>query len=287
MALARIEQGPQRFRPVPLFDNLHLENSFEDNGVAGEQVVDFLALGDVFQRCLSAQSGPTAPQRSNRGKCAHFLRDLAATANLPFDCPLFVLRLLDLTRRWWSGTEGPDIEEGDAYPLAAAASICIELHSASFPDPAPFQLPDPRQPARSLTDLLTALAAILGRRQPRNVPPLHTAQAVHEVVAEEYRESVNCELATCTPADRVRLFETRFSLSVEHVRQRFPQGTGSLLSPLARVLSGVLASLALCFASDSVRDRPLSLESTPSRIGSSAWFLSCVVWVSFLLSEAR
>ena len=32
----------------------------------------------------------------------------------------------------------------------------------------------------------------------RNVPPLHTAQAVHEVVAEEYRivESVNYELAT-------------------------------------------------------------------------------------------
>ena len=87
-------------------------------------------------------------------------------------------------------------------------------------------------------------------------------------------DSVNCELATCTPADWVRLFETRFSLSVEHLRQRFPQGTGSLLSLLARVPSGVLASLALCLASDFVRDRPLSLESTPSRIGCSARFLS-------------
>ena len=40
------------------------------------------------------------------------------------------------------------------------------------PDLAPFQLPDPRQQARSLT-------AVLGRRQPHNVPPLHSAQVVH------------------------------------------------------------------------------------------------------------
>ena len=52
-----------------------------------------------------------------------------------------------------------------------------------------------------------------------------------------------------TQADWVRLFETRFSLSVEHLRQRFPK-IGSLLSLLACVPSGVLASLALCLASD-------------------------------------
>ena len=75
MALPRNEHGPQRLRSVPLFDNLHLENSFEDNGVSGQQVLDLLALeDDVFQRCLSAQPGPTALQRSNRGKCAHLLR---------------------------------------------------------------------------------------------------------------------------------------------------------------------------------------------------------------------
>ena len=62
------------------------------------------------------------------------------------------------------------------------------------------------------------------------------------------------------------LFQARFSLSVQHLRQRFPQGTGSLLSPLARVPSGVLASVALCLASDYVHDRPLSLESTPTRM---------------------
>ena len=115
----------------------------------------------------------------------------------------------------------------------------MKLHSARFPDPAPFQLPDPRRPARSLTDLLTALAAILGRRQPHNVPPLHTAQAVHEVVGEEYRtlESANYELATYTPADWVRLFETRFSLSVEHLRQRLTLCLASDLSGTAHIPS--------------------------------------------------
>ena len=49
-------------------------------------------------------------------------------------------------------------------------------------------------------------------------------------------------LMTFTPADWVCLFEARFSFSVESLRQRFPQGTGSLLSLLARVLSRVFAS---------------------------------------------
>ena len=53
------------------------------------------------------------------------------------------------------------MEEGDVYPPAAAAHIRIKLHSARYPDPAPFLLPDLPQPARSLTDLLTALAATL------------------------------------------------------------------------------------------------------------------------------
>ena len=82
------------------------------------------------------------------------------------------------------------------------AHIGIKLHSASYPDPVPFLRPDPRQPrqpAYSSTDLLTALAATLGRRQPHNVPPLHTAQVVREVVTEEYR-FLNT-VTVFTPAD--------------------------------------------------------------------------------------
>ena len=83
MALPRNEQRPQRLRSVPLFDNLHLGNSFEDNGVSGQQVLDLLMLeDDVFQRCLSAQRAPTALQRTKRGN-AHLLRDFAAAADLP------------------------------------------------------------------------------------------------------------------------------------------------------------------------------------------------------------
>ena len=78
----------------PSSTDLHFENSFEDNGVAGQQVLDLLALeDDVFQRCLSAQPAPTV-QRTNRGKCAHLLRDLAAAA-----APLPALR---------SAAAGPD-----------------------------------------------------------------------------------------------------------------------------------------------------------------------------------
>ena len=65
MALPRNEQGPQRLRSEPPFDNLHLENSFEENGVSGQQVLDLLALeDDVFPRCLSAQPARRALQRS-------------------------------------------------------------------------------------------------------------------------------------------------------------------------------------------------------------------------------
>ena len=154
----------KRRSSVSFSDNLHLENSFEDNGVAGQQVLDLLTLeDDVFQRCLSVQPDPTALQRFNRGKCAYLLRDLDVTADLPSRCPLFALQLLGLTHRWWSELEGTDIEEEDVHSHAAAACIGTKMHSARNPDPAPFQLPDPRQPALCLTDLLTALARYCGR----------------------------------------------------------------------------------------------------------------------------
>ena len=66
---------------------------------------------------LSAQPDPTALQRSNRGKCAHLLHDLDATADFSLHCQLFALQLLDLTHRWSSESEGPDIEEEMSTPL--------------------------------------------------------------------------------------------------------------------------------------------------------------------------
>ena len=87
---------------------------------------------DVFQRCLSAQPAPTAMQRFNRRRNALLLHDLAATADLPPHSVFFSQQLLDLTRRWWSEAEDPDIDVNDVYSLAAAAYICIKLHSARY-----------------------------------------------------------------------------------------------------------------------------------------------------------
>ena len=222
------EQGPQRLRSVPLYDNLHLENSFEDNGVTGQRVLDLLALeDDVFQRCPAS----TALQRSNRGKCAHLLSGFAATADLPPHCPLFALQLLDLTHRWWSETEGPDIEEGDAYSLAAAAYVYIKLHYAGYLARLhiSFRTLGSRSFSQGLLPLFWAGANLATCRlctrlrlcmklRPSNTAP---------------RSQVNYELATSTPPDLVCLFETRFSFSVEHLRQR-----GDWLTTLAgRALS--------------------------------------------------
>ena len=84
-------------------------------------------------------------------------------------------------------------------PEGVGGALCPSRgrHSARYPDLTPLQ---------------------------RNV--LHTVQAVHEVVVEEHGilGSANNSLSIYTPADWVRLFEARFSLSVEHLRQRFPQG---------------------------------------------------------------
>ena len=197
----------QLLRSLVSFDDLHLENILDDK--RGDEM---LALDrDTFWCCLSAT--PTALQRSDRRKCALLLRDLVATADLPHSAS-FSQQLLDLTHRWWAERADTGIDINDIHHLAAAVHIHTKLHPERYPDPAPFQLPDPRQPARSLTDLLTVLVAILGRRQPLNVPPLHSARTVTEVVAEEYRilESVNCELGTYTQGDWVKLFEVRFSV---------------------------------------------------------------------------
>ena len=189
MALPRNEQGPQRFRSVPLFDNLHLENSFEDNGVGGQQVLDLLALeDDVFHQCLSAQPDPTVLQRSNSGKCAHLLCDFDAAADMPPHCPLFGLQLLDLTHRWWSESEGPDIEEGRmSTPLRQRPFLALNC------TPPGFQTLGSRL-ALSLT-LLTSCRYSEQAPTSQRATSLYTAQAVHEVVVEEYRilDSVNCE----------------------------------------------------------------------------------------------
>ena len=112
-----------------------------------------------FQRNLQSQ-------RYNRRKCAHLLRDLATTVDLPPHSAFFSLQLLDLAHRW-SEREDNDIQIFDVLPLAARVHILVKMN--------PPRAPDPQQPARPLADLLTASARLLARRLPHNVPSLHTA----------------------------------------------------------------------------------------------------------------
>ena len=190
-------------------------------------------------------------------------RATSRTRNSAVQCPLTIS-----TSRAFSRTTG---SQSTFTPSCIPRGIQIRPR---------FSFQTPRQPARSFTDLLTALAAILDSRQPHHVPLLHSAWAVHEVVAEEHRilESVNNEVGTCTPGDWVKRFEVRFSLRARQLQHCFPQVTRSLLS---RVPTGVLASGALCIASAHIRGRPLS------RIGSSPWFLCCLPWVGLVRDGAR
>ena len=64
----------------------------------------------------------------------------------------FAQQLVDLTHRWWSESEGPDIDGRDVYSLAAAAYVGIKLHSVRYPEPAHFSFQTPgSRPASSPT----------------------------------------------------------------------------------------------------------------------------------------
>ena len=115
-----------------------------------------------------------------------------------------------------------------------------------------------------------ALSLNFSRLLPLLCAPLHTAQAVHEVAVEEY------ELGTYTPADWVNLLETRFSVGVEHLRQRFSQGTGSLLLLLSRVPSGVLEAWP-CVLPVTLSETAHSLWSS-RQVASDALLGSSRVW---------
>ena len=105
------------------------------------------------------------------------------------------------------------------------------------------------QPARSLTDLLTALATIFDGA---SLTTFRCCIQPGRSTAKEYRilESVNSKVGTYTLGNCVKLFEVRLFLRAKQLQQHFPQVTRPLLS---RVFSCVLASGALCIANDHVQ----------------------------------
>ena len=217
---------------------------------------------DIRKWSAPSRNGQHLSAKSLHRRCKHeiqiaLLRRRAAMARAVLPNPS---ARAELTHRWWSESEGPDMRREMSSPMRQRFTLALNC----TPPGTQTRLHSSFQTLGSQPALSPTFSRLL--------PPLW-AGANH---------------ATREPADWVRLFETRFSISVEHLRHCFPQVTGSLLSLLARVpSSGVLASFAHRLAGDCVRGRPLSLESTPSRIGSTAWFLSCLAWVSLLLSGAR
>ena len=184
------------------------------------------------------------------------------------------LQLLDMShRRWASFNASAALEFDDIHSLAAAAFVTSKLLRERDLDEAP------PQPVRTLPGLLTALATSLDRLRPHNALTLHTSWTVQEVIAAEARilESVNYEVVTYTPADWVHLLAARFSLKAEQLRQRTPSVVRSPLS-----LADVVASGALRVAAGFARDCSLELDIAPSRLGCSAWFVSCLLWVCLL-----
>ena len=79
---------------------------------------------------------------------------------------------------------------------------------------------------------------------------------------------------TYTPADWVHVLAARFSRRAEQLRQRTPPAVRSPLS-LTAVPADVMRSGALRFAAGFARGFLLAPDVTPSRLGCSAWFVTC------------
>ena len=188
---------------------------------------------------------------------------------------------------FWTRLKGDGEREQIPTLTSTIHPLDIKLHSERYPDPTPSQLPDPLQPARSLTNLLTAIAALLTRRQPHNGPLLHSAWTVHEFITEECRilESVHFELGTPTPAAWIQVFETRFLPVVPAVPAVF--SAVSALAPRARPFWCIGAWRSGHCRPFSSKIGYFSMESKPSCIESCAWFLSCAFWICLQIAGVR
>ena len=207
------------------------------------------------------------PQRSRGPTEASALTSCVIStllADLPPHCPLFALQSLNLTHRWWSESEGTDVEErGMSTPLRQLLMLALYCTSARYQTwlHSSFQTIG-RRPALSLTSALC--------RYSGQAPISQCATSAHGSTA-----------GWCTPAGWVCLFETRFSLNVEH------RGLAHC-SRCSRVSLPGFSQAWPCVwpvtLSETAHSRP---GVAASRIGCSAWFLSCLGLVQPLAVRDR
>ena len=144
------------------------------------------------------------------GECGvQLLLDLTVTYAFAAHTGEFALQILDLPHVWSDG-DSDTVGSDDLLALAAVVYMYIKLHLS----------PQQRYP-RNLPEQLAASAALHVRRQPDDVPGLHSACGVQRVVHAEFMmlQQLSCELGTLTPVAWVDIFRQRFTL-----RQRQLQG---------------------------------------------------------------
>ena len=230
---------------------------------------DSLALERVlFGRRALVQPLPSALQMANRQKGAHFLSDLVVAHALPPHISGFTLQILDLIHIW-SGSDSDVLELDDILGLAAAVYVFIKRNLSSLQ----------RYP-RTLSELLTAVAELLTRQQPDDVPVLHYAGTVQQVTHIEVwvLKQLEFELATLTPMACFDVFIWRHSLWQQLQQQRQSQNN-SHTQPRPTVPSEFLAVFANHVAAAHVQSFSFCFLSTASQVGATAWFVSVLLWV--------
>ena len=233
---------------------LELDALFEDRGVSWLAFHEMFALvWAPYRRCLPAQPILSALQRYNRWKCAHLLRDLAATVDLPPHSAFFSLQFLgpgsQVVRK--GSQRHPPIWLPQSTSRLNWTQRRLQIHFNSQ-----------SSATRSTIGRLADGNRQTPRHQLHNAPSLHTAWTIQQIVTEEYRilEVLNFELATHTPAAWIEVFGNFSSRNAPLF---------SLVPP------DVLAHGAEDIAEVYVRRQPFTVDSRPSQVGASAWFLSC------------
>ena len=94
-------------------------------------------LTQQYQTTTSPVQPSSLQLLGSQERCSVDASALSFCVILPLQLPhsaRFSQQLLDMTHRWWTEREDPDIDIN---------YIHIKLHSARYPDPAPFQLDQP------------------------------------------------------------------------------------------------------------------------------------------------
>ena len=149
---------------------LELETLFEDHSVCS------LSLDPaIYERRALVQPHLFALQFTNRQRGARFLSDLVVTFALLPHTSEFSLQLLDLTRVY---SDSDVIDLDDILALIAAVYVFIKLNLS----------PQQRYP-RTLPELLAAVAELLTRQQPDDVPVLHKTSTIQHITHTEFRHA--------------------------------------------------------------------------------------------------